>query len=99
MATIARRLNNLKIQATLVSRLCTNMPSSGETAAASASVQYDLGKATPSPPSEPVGPGASKTGDYKNAEYYCYNETSFFDFEIDMAKDRIEQPGADNGLL
>ncbi|KAB7495959.1 NADH dehydrogenase [ubiquinone] flavoprotein 3, mitochondrial [Armadillidium nasatum] len=48
--------------------------------------------ATPKDPSGPVGPGASKTADYKNPEYYCYNELSYFDLELEMMKDRLPQP-------
>ncbi|CAB3387550.1 Hypothetical predicted protein [Cloeon dipterum] len=43
-------------------------------------------------PNEPVGPGAKKDGAYKNPEYYCYNDTSYFEAEIEMAKYRIPQP-------
>jgi len=55
--------------------------------------------ATPAVPQEPVGPGALKTGDYKNPEYYCYSNVSFFDFEVEMATERCPQPVADNGHL
>uniref|UniRef100_A0A1B6GY67 Uncharacterized protein n=1 Tax=Cuerna arida TaxID=1464854 RepID=A0A1B6GY67_9HEMI len=43
-------------------------------------------------PSGEVGPGASKSGDYKNPEYFCYNNTSYFEAEIEMAKYRLPQP-------
>ena len=43
-----------------------------------------------------VGPGASKSGDYKNPEYYLYNNKSYFDLEVEMMKDRIKQPASGN---
>lgn len=44
-------------------------------------------------PNEPVGPGATKTSDdYKNAEYFCYNNMSYVDAEIEMSKYRCPQP-------
>jgi hypothetical protein len=39
-----------------------------------------------------VGPGAKKDGVYKNPEYFCYNENSYFEAEVEMAKYRIPQP-------
>jgi NADH dehydrogenase [ubiquinone] flavoprotein 3, mitochondrial len=39
-----------------------------------------------------VGPGAKKDGAYKNPEYFCYNENSYFEAEVEMAKYRIPQP-------
>ncbi|XP_042221281.1 uncharacterized protein LOC121865786, partial [Homarus americanus] len=53
--------------------------------------------ATPTSPSEPVGPGASKSGDYPNTEYFCYDKMSYFDLEVEMGNDRLAQPSADNG--
>ncbi|KAK3887215.1 hypothetical protein Pcinc_008693 [Petrolisthes cinctipes] len=53
--------------------------------------------ATPDPPSQPVGPGADKSGAYPNTEYYCYNKDSYFELEVEMAQDRVPQPAADNG--
>ncbi|XP_067004419.2 uncharacterized protein [Anabrus simplex] len=41
-----------------------------------------------------VGPGASKTGDYKNPEYFLYNNMSYFEAEIEMAKYRLPQPSS-----
>ncbi|XP_068227108.1 uncharacterized protein [Palaemon carinicauda] len=55
--------------------------------------------ATPSDPGHEVGPGASKTGEYPNTEYYTYDKMSYFDLEVEMAPDRIPQPSADNGHL
>ncbi|XP_059486163.1 uncharacterized protein LOC132202888 [Neocloeon triangulifer] len=45
-------------------------------------------------PSTAVGPGAKKDGDYKNPEYYCYNDTSYFEAEVEMAKYRLPQPSS-----
>ncbi|XKL61371.1 hypothetical protein PGB90_008428 [Kerria lacca] len=45
-------------------------------------------------PSAETGPGALKTGKYKNPEYYCYHPTSYFDAEIEMAKFRLPQPSS-----
>lgn len=39
-----------------------------------------------------VGPGASKSGEYKNPEYFCYNTTSYFEAEVEMLKYRLPQP-------
>lgn len=44
--------------------------------------------------SDPVGPGAAKNKDYKNVEYFCYNNMSYFEAEIEMAKYRLPQPSS-----
>uniref|UniRef100_A0A182JEM0 Uncharacterized protein n=1 Tax=Anopheles atroparvus TaxID=41427 RepID=A0A182JEM0_ANOAO len=44
----------------------------------------------------PVGPGAERTGTYKVPEYFSYNQTSYFEAEIEMTKFRIPQPSAKN---
>lgn len=44
--------------------------------------------------SEPLGPGASATGEYKVPEYYCYDRFSFHESEVEMAKYRCPQPDA-----
>ncbi|KAF5308909.1 hypothetical protein FQR65_LT00609 [Abscondita terminalis] len=41
---------------------------------------------------EPVGSGALKDGEYKNPEYFSYNELSYYEAEIEMAKYRLPQP-------
>lgn len=46
------------------------------------------------PKAEPLGPGASSTGDYKVPEYYCYDKTSYAEAEIEMANFRCPQPSA-----
>ncbi|XP_046746860.1 uncharacterized protein LOC124411653 [Diprion similis] len=43
-------------------------------------------------PNNPVGPKASKSGEYKNPEYFCYNVTSFAEAEVEMAKFRLPAP-------
>ncbi|PNF40067.1 hypothetical protein B7P43_G11523 [Cryptotermes secundus] len=43
------------------------------------------------PPGD-VGPGASKDGKYKNPEYFCYNQMSYFEAEVEMLKYRLPQP-------
>lgn len=42
--------------------------------------------------SEPVGPGACKSGEYKCPEYYNFNELSYFEAEVEMAQYRLPQP-------
>lgn len=44
--------------------------------------------------STPVGPGASVTGNYKVPEYYCYNNLSYYEAEIEMERFRCPQPSA-----
>ncbi|XP_050677546.1 uncharacterized protein LOC126974151 [Leptidea sinapis] len=46
--------------------------------------------------SQPVGPGVdpNKNGPYKVPEYFCYDNMSFFEAEIEMAKYRLPQPSA-----
>jgi len=44
-----------------------------------------------------VGPGASKTGEYKNPEFFLYTKMSYFDIEAEMAEHRCKQPSAENG--
>lgn len=46
------------------------------------------------PRAQPLGPGASTTGDYKVPEYYCYDKTSYAEAEIEMANFRCPQPSA-----
>merc|ERR1712128_33567 len=50
--------------------------------------------ATPVDPTEPVGPGAGKTTEYPNPEYFLYDKVSYFDLELEMKKDRCPQPSA-----
>lgn len=47
-----------------------------------------------STPKDSVGPGASKNSSYKNPEYFCYHNTSYFEAEIEMAKYRLPQPSS-----
>ncbi|XP_071519816.1 uncharacterized protein NdufV3 isoform X1 [Panulirus ornatus] len=61
------------------------------------SIPEYISAATPTDPADPVGPGALKSGNYQNTEYYCYNKMSYFDLEMEMASQRIPQPSADNG--
>ncbi|XP_050101055.1 uncharacterized protein LOC126581438 [Anopheles aquasalis] len=44
----------------------------------------------------PVGPGADHKGTYKVPEYFSYNQTSYFEAEVEMSKFRIPQPSARN---
>lgn len=46
--------------------------------------------------SEPVGPGASKSADYKCPEYYNFNEMSYFEAEVEMAQYRLPQPDSES---
>ncbi|CAH2090516.1 unnamed protein product [Euphydryas editha] len=45
---------------------------------------------------EPLGPGVdpNKNGPYKVPEYFCYDNMSFFEAEIEMSKFRCPQPSA-----
>jgi len=81
---------------TQVRRMTTEAPKAPAKAAASVAPAKE---ATPVPPTEPVGPGALKTGDYKNAEYFCYDKNSYFDLEAEMVVDRCPQPTAGNHLM
>lgn len=55
-----------------------------------------LSSACVHPASGPVGPGIdpNKNGAYKVPEYFCYDNMSFFEAEIEMAKYRLPQPSA-----
>jgi len=44
--------------------------------------------------SEPLGPGASKTTNYKNPEYFSYSNTSYFEAEVEMLQYRCPQPSS-----
>ncbi|XP_052864991.1 uncharacterized protein LOC128271476 [Anopheles cruzii] len=44
----------------------------------------------------PIGPGADRNGEYKVPEYFSYDQTSYFEAEIEMSKFRIPQPSAKN---
>lgn len=48
------------------------------------------------PSTNPVGPGVepNKSGAYKVPEYFCYDNMSFFEAEIEMARYRLPQPSA-----
>ncbi|CAG9788327.1 unnamed protein product [Diatraea saccharalis] len=66
---------------------------------ASTTVKTDvpgLSSAVIHPASQPVGPGVdpNKSGAYKVPEYFCYDNMSFFEAEIEMAKFRLPQPSA-----
>lgn len=41
-----------------------------------------------------VGPGAAKSAEYKNPEYFSYNNISYFEAEVEMSKFRIPQPSS-----
>lgn len=43
---------------------------------------------------EPLGPGASKSKEYKVPEYFCYDRYSYTSAEVEMAKYRCPQPSA-----
>ncbi|XP_047534364.1 uncharacterized protein LOC125069003 [Vanessa atalanta] len=45
---------------------------------------------------ELLGPGVdpNKSGPYKVPEYFCYDNMSFFEAEIEMSKFRLPQPSA-----
>lgn len=43
---------------------------------------------------EPLGPGASKSKEYKVPEYFCYDRFSYTSAEVEMAKYRCPQPSA-----
>lgn len=55
-----------------------------------------LSSAVVVPATEPVGPDVDpkKTGAYKVPEYFCYNNMSYFEAEIEMSKFRLPQPSA-----
>ncbi|CAH2983027.1 unnamed protein product [Chilo suppressalis] len=55
-----------------------------------------LSSAVIHPASQPVGPGVdpNKSGAYKVPEYFCYDNMSFFEAEIEMSKYRLPQPSA-----
>ncbi|XP_053696214.1 uncharacterized protein LOC128743627 [Sabethes cyaneus] len=44
--------------------------------------------------SGPIGPGASRDGEYKVPEYFCYDKGSFFEAEVEMEKYRLPQPSS-----
>lgn len=46
------------------------------------------------PKSQPLGPGAATDGKYKVPEYYCYDRTSYYEAEVELAKYRLPQPSA-----
>uniref|UniRef100_A0A182KG49 Uncharacterized protein n=1 Tax=Anopheles christyi TaxID=43041 RepID=A0A182KG49_9DIPT len=80
------------------------------TSSSSAGSKGPSGPATGAPPADvpglstrcvtkkdgPVGPGAERNGTYKVPEYFSYNQTSYFEAEIEMSKFRIPQPSAKN---
>ncbi|XP_032518011.1 uncharacterized protein LOC116770586 [Danaus plexippus] len=72
---------------------------SSSTASSSASVNANvpgLSSAVIHKASEPLGPGVdpNKAGPYKVPEYFCYDNMSYFEAEIEMSKYRCPQPSA-----
>lgn len=55
-----------------------------------------LSSAVVIPTAEPVGPGIKpdKSGAYKSPEYFCYNDMSYYEAEVEMAKYRCPPPNA-----
>lgn len=55
-----------------------------------------LSSAVVHPANQPVGPGVDpkKSGAYKVPEYFCYDNMSFFEAEIEMSKYRMPQPSS-----
>lgn len=52
------------------------------------------------PAAQPVGPNVepNKSGAYKVPEYFCYDSTTYFEAEVEMAKYRLPQPSALNRI-
>lgn len=48
------------------------------------------------PTTDPVGPGIKpdKSGAYKSPEYFCYNDMSYYEAEVEMSKYRCPPPNA-----
>merc|ERR1739838_683355 len=96
MATVTKASQMLKVsqlariaQQTSLRTLCSEASTPGKYVSA----------ATPADPAEPVGPGAGKTTESPNPECYLYNNYNYFDYEVEMKKDRVEQPSAQNQYL
>lgn len=55
-----------------------------------------LSSAVVIPAAQPVGPGIKpdKSGPYKSPEYFCYNDMSYYEAEVEMAKYRCPPPNA-----
>lgn len=67
------------------------------TSTATTNVQKDAPGLSPkvvNVPAHEVGPGASKNSTYKNPEYFCYNQDSYFEAEVEMQKFRLPQPSS-----
>jgi len=95
MATVTK-VAQMKVS--LLNRVVQQTPLRTLCAGASTPGKY-VSAATPADPVEPVGPGAGKTTEYPNPEYYLYNDKSYFDLEVEMVKDRVPQPNANNHLM
>lgn len=70
-----------------------NSSSSPSTSAINANVK-GLSSKIVIPKSQPLGPGAATDGHYKVPEYYCYNRTSYYEAEVELAPFRCPQPSA-----
>ncbi|XP_065582455.1 uncharacterized protein LOC136041665 [Artemia franciscana] len=62
---------------------------SSSTASKTATSTVVLPKETIKKEEKPVGPGASKSGQYKNSEFYTYNPMSYYDIEAEMSSFRL----------
>ncbi|XP_073945842.1 NADH:ubiquinone oxidoreductase subunit V3 [Choristoneura fumiferana] len=98
IARSALRSNGLRVISRCFSEGAPQSPSSPP-APASGKVNANvtgLSHACIAPASQPVGPGVdpNKSGAYKVPEYFCYNNMSYFEAEIEMSKYRCPQPSA-----
>lgn len=55
-----------------------------------------LSSACVHPATQPVGPGVEpdKSGAYKVPEYFCYDASTYYEAEVEMAKFRCPQPSS-----
>ncbi|XP_072930300.1 uncharacterized protein NdufV3 [Epargyreus clarus] len=99
MLSRAARLGHTRILTRFLSEGTSSSQGSSASAPPPSSVNANvpgLSSAVIHPVSEPVGPGVDpqKSGAYKVPEYFCYDNMSYFEAEIEMAKFRCPQPSA-----
>lgn len=78
----------------------TNAPAAGTKSGGDAQINANvpgLSEYVIKQKAEPLGPGASSSGQYKVPEYFCYDRFSYHGAEVELAKYRCPQPSTQKG--
>ncbi|KAJ8976834.1 hypothetical protein NQ317_011830 [Molorchus minor] len=67
-----------------VGKIIYNKPANAINSSSTIPEVSGLSEACVKVPSQPVGPGAAKNTGYKNPEYFCYNQMSYYEAEVEI---------------